>query len=133
MYKAVEAGKMGELICLLRLMKLGITCEIVHMETTDIVASTDHGILRVQVKSSQYKKNHSGQGYQFSLAYGGKKRPLTGNECDIVAFVALDRERVIFKRVGCLKGQITKRFLPQKFDRDDLEARSWETCIEKGR
>ena len=133
MYNAVNSGKIGELICMVRLMKLGVTCELVHMGTTDIIAQTADGLIRVQVKASQFKRNKNGSGYHFSLAYGGKKRPLTDENCDVVALVALDQERVIFKRVGCLKGQLTKRFLPQKFDRDDLEARSWEKCIEKGR
>jgi len=45
--------------------------------------------------------------------------------------VALDRERVLFKPVECLKGQLTKRFLPQKFDKDDLERRTWEFCLDQ--
>jgi len=130
MYRAINSGKIGELICMVRLMKLEVPCEIVHIETTDIVAQLPEGLIRIQVKSSQFKRNNSGVGYQFSLAYGGRKKPLTKEHCDVVAFVALDRERVLFKPVECLKGQITKRFLPHKFDRDDLESRSWNHCID---
>ena len=133
MHDAVNSGKIGELICMVRLMKLGVSCEIVHMGTTDIIAQTEDGLIRVQVKASQFKRNKNGSGYHFSLGYGGKKRPLTKKNCDVVALVALDRERVLFKPVECLNRQLTKRFLPQKFDRDDLESRSWDKCIEKGR
>ena len=130
MYNAVNSGKVGELVCMVRLMKLGVACEMVHMGTTDIIAQTEDGLIRVQVKASQFKRNKNGSGYHFSLAYGGNKRPLTKENCDVVALVALDRERVLFKPVECLKGQITKRFLPHKFDRDDLESRSWNHCID---
>jgi hypothetical protein len=130
MYKAVEAGKIGELVCMVRLMKMDVACEIVHMDTTDIVAQTEHGLIRIQVKSSQFKRHGNKNGYQFSLAYGSNKRPLTRGHCDLIAFVAIDRERVLFKPVECLKGQLTKRFLPQKFDRDDVEIKSWNHCMD---
>ena len=130
MYNAVNSGKIGELVCMVRLMKLGVACEIVHLETTDVIAYTDYGIIRLQVKSSQFKINGSTRGYQFSTAYSGKKKPLTKEHCDVVAFVALERERVLFKPVECLRGQITKRLLPNKFDKDDLESRSWNHCID---
>ena len=116
---------------MVRLMKLGVSCEIVHMGTTDIIAETEDGLIRVQVKASQFKRNRNGSGYHFSLAYGGNKRPLTKENCDVVALVALDREWVLFKPVECLKGQLTKRFLPQKFDKDDLERRTWEFCLDQ--
>jgi len=45
---------------MVRLMKLEVPCEIVHIETTDIVAQLPEGLIRIQVKSSQFKRNQRG-------------------------------------------------------------------------
>jgi len=127
---AFEAGKLGEYICASRLMKLGVSCEIVNLDTVDIIAYVDQQMLRIQVKSSKLKKHGRSLGYQFATCYSGRKRPLTKEHCDIVALVATDCERVLFKPVECLKGQVTKRILPRKFDRDDLEYNSWQHCLD---
>jgi hypothetical protein len=111
-------------------MKMGLTCEIINLDTVDIAVNYENRLIRVQVKSSTLKKNgRTNMGYQFATSVSGKKRPLTVTDCDIVALVATDCERVLFKPVECLKGQVTKRILPRKFDRDDLEIRSWENCL----
>jgi hypothetical protein len=81
------------------------------------VAYVDQRLLRIQVKSSRFKKNGTPAGISSLPAYSGKKKPLTKEHCDIVALVATDCERVLFKPVECLKGQVTKRILPRKFDR----------------
>ena len=128
--RAFEAGKLGEYICAVRLMKLGLSCEIVTLDTVDIVVNYHSNLLRVQVKSSILKKHGRTLGYQFSTSVSGKKRPLTKEHCDIVALIATDKERVLFKPVECLKGQLTKRILPRKFDRDDLEYKSWNYCLD---
>ena len=128
--RGFEAGKLGEYICAVRLMKMGLTCEIINLDTVDIAVNYESRLIRVQVKSSTLKKNgRSGSGYQFATSVSGKKRPITVTDCDVVALVATDCERVLFKPVGCLKGQVTKRILPRKFDRDDLEILSWENCL----
>jgi len=129
---AFEAGKLGEYICASRLMKLGVSCEIVNLDTVDIVAYVDQQMLRIQVKSSKLKNQGQGRsfGYQFATSYSGRKKPLGKEHCDIVALVATDCERVLFKPVECLKGQVTKRILPRKFDRDDLEYKSWNYCLD---
>ena len=127
--RGFEAGKLGEYICAVRLMKMGLSCEIVNLDTIDIVVNHDDRIIRVQVKSSALKKNSGYWGYQFATSVSGKKRPLTIHDCDIVALVATDCEKVLFKPVECLKGQVTKRIIPRKFEREDLETRSWEHCL----
>jgi hypothetical protein len=128
--RGFEAGKLGEYICAVRLMKMGLTCEIINLDTVDIAVNYENRLIRVQVKSSTLKKNgRTNMGYQFATSVSGKKRPLTVTDCDIVALVATDCERVLFKPVECLKGQVTKRILPRKFDKDDLEIRSWENCL----
>lgn len=128
----LEAGKLGEHICMVHLMKLGIPCELIHLDTTDIVVRIDNTLLRVQVKSSALKWNGDRKkSYQFSTAHSGKKKPLTKDQCDIVAFVALDCERVMFVPVEYVRGQVTRRFAPAKFRKDFLESRSWEDCLDR--
>lgn len=137
MLPAFEAGKLGEHICMVRLLKLGVSCELVNLDTIDIVASVDTKIIRIQVKSSILKGHRQKRslGYQFNTSYSGKKLPLNKEHCDIVALVATNCERVIFMPVEHLKGQTTKRLPPQKFDDGDffekgsLEARSWDKCL----
>ena len=129
-----EAGKLGEHICMTRLMKLGYSCQIVNLDTVDIIINYEETLLRVQVKSSVLKsrggaaKNH--MGYQFATSHSGKKKPLTREQCDIVALVAIEPERVLFKPVEFLKGQVTKRVSPTKFNKDDLEQRSLQHCLD---
>jgi len=124
-----EAGKLGEYICAVRLMKLGVSCEIVNLDTIDIIANLDTHVLRIQVKASHLKKHRHSLTYQFATCVTGKKRPLNIEDCDIIALVAIDCERVLFKPVDTLKGQVTKRILPRKFDDDYLESKSWEACL----
>ena len=126
---SLETGKLGEYLCAARLMKLGVSCEIVNLNTIDIIAQVSEKIYRVQVKSTVLRAHGRAMGYQFSTSYTGRKVPLTKKHCDIVALVAVDKERVLFRPVECLKGQVTKRILPRKFDRDDLEEKSWNFCM----
>ena len=124
-----EAGKLGEFICAVRLMKLGVSCEIVNLDTIDIVANHEGRLIRIQVKSSELKRQRKYWTYQFVTSVGGKKRPLNKKDCDLVALVALDCERVLFKPVESLLGQITKRILPRKFDNEFLESKTWEASL----
>ena len=84
----VDNGAIGEYICALRLLKMGVQCRIVNMGTSDIIAELDGRIYRIQVKSSQLKPRHetnrSSSGYQFITSKGGKKTRLSEDDCDIV-------------------------------------------------
>tara|TARA_R100001460_G_scaffold2775_1_gene8753 strand:- start:4497 stop:4841 length:345 start_codon:yes stop_codon:yes gene_type:complete len=110
-------------------MKLGVSCEIVNLDTIDIVANHEGRLIRIQVKSSELKRQRRYWTYQFVTSVGGKKRPLNKKDCDLVALVALDCERVLFKPVESLLGQITKRILPRKFDNKFLESKTWEASL----
>tara|TARA_R100000773_G_C4208998_1_gene109055 strand:+ start:85 stop:513 length:429 start_codon:yes stop_codon:yes gene_type:complete len=132
----LETGKMGEHICMVELMKMGVACEIVNLETVDIVAHVNKHLLRIQVKTSILKRNRKTRlgggtpGYQFATCHGGKKTTLDSSHCDIIAFVAFDAEKVLFMPISCLKGQVTKRFPPSKFEKDDISIRSWRHCLD---
>jgi len=129
-----ETGKHGEYIAAAALHKLGEKCEIINLGTVDIaVDKQDQGLVRLQVKSSLYKTKDSrhAKGYQFFTAHGLKKRPLTKDHCDIIAFVAIDLERVIFEPITKIAGQVTKRFARAKFLKDELEKNTWADCLEE--
>lgn len=128
----IHAGKIGEHICALRMLKAGINASIVNLETVDIIAWDRSRVWRVQVKSSQirYEKDRR-SGYQFNLAVGGKrKRPLTYEDCDIVALVGIEHEQVLFYPVQRLNQAKTKRVACRKFDYPDLCAKTWERSLD---
>lgn len=134
MLNAFEAGKLGEHICMVRLMKMGVACQLVNLDTIDIVAHCNNQLIKIQVKSSILKSRDSKSqrnGYQYNTSYSGKKIPLTSEQCDIIAFVAVEPERVIFAHIDCVAGQTTRRISPTKFDKDQLEERSWQKCLDR--
>ena len=111
-FSAVATGDIGEHICALRLLKMHVPCSIINLGTSDIVAEHEGRMWRIQVKSSVLKSRGSDRpdyGYQFMTSKGGKKTPLTEDDCDIVAMVAIDLERVWFTPVYKLRNSISKR------------------------
>jgi hypothetical protein len=129
--KEIEAGRIGEVICLLRLAKMGIESEIVNLGTSDIISFAYDRTWRIQVKSSQLKKRYvNASGYQFCVSKGLKpKQSLTEADCDIVALVGIPQERVIFAPVSRFAGMKTKRMTPIDFVEPDVEWTSWEECM----
>lgn len=127
----VQIGEVGEHICVTRLLKMDIPAHIVHMGCVDVVAEFHDKLWRIQVKTSQLKRNgKTNTGYQFATSKGGKKAPLSLSDCDIVAFVAYDMEAVWFEPVCALRRSITKRLRPATFDKFQSCRRSWERCID---
>lgn len=130
-FSALDNGTIGEYICALRLLKMGIPCRIVNMGTTDIIAEFDNKMYRIQAKASQRKLRHTNPnnyGYQFMTAKGGKKLPFTVDDCDIVACVTIDTEQIWFFPVHKLINQVSKRIQPEKFDEHTTE-RTWKDTI----
>ena len=131
---AFDAGKLGEYICAARLMRMGVSCEIVTLDTIDIIANVDNQLVRVQVKSSSlrgYKnvKKKTYYGYQFSTSFGALRKTLTKEHCDILAYVAVENGRVFFEPIEKIKKQKAKRFPPPVFEEPDLEKRTWSECM----
>lgn len=129
---SIQNGEIGEYICAMRLLKMGIPCRIVNMGTVDIVAE-DQGILwRIQVKSSVVKGNRrandTNMSYQFNTSKGGKKIPFSKEDCDIMAFVATDKELVVFAPMPKLTKQVTKRMSPKRFTLDE-SMKTWLDCM----
>jgi len=110
---------------------MDIPAQIVHMGCSDIVAEYDNRLWRIQVKTSQLKANgKSSLSYQFAVCKGGKKVPLSFSDCDIVALVAYEVERVVFIPVGCLRNAVTKRLKISTYDDENLCQTSWQRCMD---
>ena len=127
----VDNGAIGEYICALRLLKMGVQCRIVNMGTSDIIAELDGRVYRIQVKSSQLKARHEpnrNNGYQFITSKGGNKLRLTEADCDIVAMVALDIENIWFSPIQKVAKQVSKRIHPSKFCENTIEL-TWKDTI----
>ena len=128
-------GRIGEVVCLLRLAKMGIQSEIVNLGTSDIISFAYDYTWRIQVKGSQLKgnkgtKDRHSPGYQFCVSKGlSPKKPLTQEDCDIVALVAVPQERVLFVPVSSFKEVKTKRLKPIDFLEKELEWNSWAECM----
>ena len=131
-FASLQNGEIGEYICALRLLKLGISCRIVNMGATDIIADYNNKMWRIQVKSSALKGKKSihdkNKSYQFAVSKGGKKTPFTTNDCDIIALVAIDREQIIFVPVNKLLNQTTKRMPKEKFS-EHSGMHTWMDCM----
>jgi len=130
---------MGEFLTAFKLVQLGYPTEVVRLEKMDLITLVKgRKPIRVQVKSSSCKREYDTRKrgkrrpystYHFSVCSGAKpKQPLTKDQCDIVALVALDLERIIFLRIKELEGRITKRVGPTKFY-DGCTETTWGNCL----
>ena len=135
---SLHTGQIGETICMLRLLRMGVPCSLVHFLKTDILAQENKALVRVQVKSSSYKNSYRRKNgraywcYHFSICSGGHpKQPLTKAVCDVVALVAVDMDKVIFLNVEDLKGHVTKRLNKNNFY-ETCEEDSWKKCFYNG-
>ena len=130
-FTAVATGGIGEHICALRLLKMHVPCSIINLGTSDIVAEYERRMWRIQVKSSVGKR-HSRErvdvGYQFMTSKGGKKTPLTEDDCDIVAMVAIDLERVWFVPVHKLRNSVSKRKTVASFT-EGITEETWQDTM----
>lgn len=136
---SLMTGQMGELLTAFQLVKMGYPTEIVRLEKIDLLTLVGgRKPLRVQVKASSCKREYDTRKrgkrrpystYHFSVCSGGHpKQPLTKEDCDIVALVAIDLEKIIFLRTKELEGRVTKRIGPTKFY-DGCTRTTWDNCL----
>ena len=132
MNKALQTGDIGEHVCAVCLLEMGIDCKIVNVGTTDILATVDDAFIRIQVKGSGFHTRSDVKNgtpyYHFSTALGLKKEAITHKHCDVVALVALDIKRIIFS-MPILKVS-TRRKRPD-YESPTLEKDTWKECMEK--
>lgn len=132
---SLHTGQIGETVCMLRLLRMGVSCSFVHLNKTDILAQWEDKPIRIQVKSSTFKNSYRRKNgreywcYHFSICSGGSpKQPLTKEVCDVIALVALDLDKVIFLNVDDTNGHVTKR-LGKKDFHALCEEDSWNKCF----
>ena len=125
-------GTAGELFTAFELTMLGIECDLIKQDGTDVVAVKGDGILmaqRIEVKTSTYVDKK--KCYSFSTSKGKPKRPYTKYDCDIIALVALPERNIQFIPVESIPG-VTKKVHVDTFEYDkDLIKRSWDYALEK--
>jgi len=131
-------GTAGELFAAFELTMLGVQCDLVKQDGTDVVAIKGFDVpiaQRIEVKTSthtnaNYKKN--GQQYSFTTSKGNNpKRPYTKEDCDILALVCLPERKIQFLPVGMCRG-VTKKIHMDTFINDpDITARSWKFALDK--
>lgn len=132
MNKALQTGDIGEHLCAVWLLEIGVSCKIVNVDCTDILATVDDAFIRIQVKSSNYNTRTDAikptPFYNFSTGLGFKKEVITSKHCDIIALVALDIKRIMFKLP---KLKQTTRLRRPDFASPTLEKDTWDACIKK--
>jgi len=131
-------GSMGEFLTAYKLVQMGYPTEVIRLGKIDLLTVVHDRPLRVQVKTTRkraYRDNRSNANhrayysYHFSTCSGCKpKYPLSKKDCDIVALVAVDLERIFFVRTKELEGRITKRMGPTRFY-DGCTETTWENCL----
>jgi len=131
-YTPYEAGKLGEIICLYKLLQIPVEARLVEMGTYDVVADHEGQLIRIQVKTSQLKRNKDARGYQFCITKGSaNKRPLSAYDCDIVALVGIEQENCMFMPVWEVASCKTKRIQPVDFLHPSLARETWEKSVTK--
>ena len=130
-------GTAGELFAAFELTMLGVQCDLVKQDGTDVVAIKGFGVpiaQRIEVKTSthtneKYKKG--GKQYSFTTSKGNPKRAYTKEDCDILALVCLPERKIQFLPVGMCRG-VTKKIHMDAFINDpDITARSWHFALDR--
>ena len=109
------------------LFGFGWSPSIIDAEGMDIVAVKNQDILRIQVKSTL--KTIDSWSYQWQVSKSLPKRPLTIEDCDIVACVALDMRKIVFFHIDTISKQVTRRIPRSKMIADDIEQRTWKEAL----
>jgi hypothetical protein len=127
----IDVGRAGEFIAATRIELGGWRAVPATADAVDIVAMSDDGrVLRVQVKSTRKPYTKNGY-YYFGTCRGRHRRGLTKSDCDIVAMVALDLGRCVFRRVEELNRAVTTRLSPDAMS-IEAEAESFQKSFGDG-
>ena len=124
-------GSAGEAFTLFTLNMLGVECDLVKQDGTDIVATKSiHGNLlvaqRIEVKTATFFSDKNL--YSFSTSKGGDKRPYTKEDCDILALCAVRQKSVLFFNVEKLS-TVTKKIHINSYMNEEDVKRSWESSL----
>ena len=129
---SVDTGDVGEALCIYKLLSIGVKAAKVNMEVCDVVAIPGNRSLRVQVKTSNVRyrvrndRPSDQKYYSFSLAKGGgNKKAITSEDCDVIALVALDIEKVLFMGINEFNPGSKKINLHPRYFYTGCELDSW--------
>ena len=114
---AIRIGRIGELICAASIEQAGFSAAQVPHEGFDAVCFDGEKSYRIEVKSASQPVDSS---YRFMTSRGSKAKKLLSTEfCDIVAFVAIDQRRVVYRNVTKVTLKKT-RVKPQEFEESEM-------------
>ena len=119
----IDAGRAGEFLAAARIEMNGWRAVLATADAVDLIAMRGGRIVRVQVKSTRQPARPGI--YRFSTHRGGDRRALQKTDCDVVALVALDAGRVIFRPVADVQATTTS------VAQDDVTAEAEAASFEK--
>jgi len=127
----ITVGRIGELICCLRLEEIGIPNEIAHINGFDIAAHYKSKLIRVQVKARTVPDTRRKNFYMFATSKGSKKKiALTNKDCDVVGLVSIPEQQVIFMPVKT-KVNVTARVRISDYKKKDIALITWNQAMRK--
>ena len=124
----IVTGRIGELITAVRLEQIGVRTGMCSVGAFDLIASTKGKIFRIQVKSRSKPDTSRPSHFMWATAKGGKKKPLSHIDCDIVALVSIPHETVFFIAVT-KQLNVTARIKVKLFEDKSIARTSWERAM----
>jgi hypothetical protein len=101
----VDVGRVGEFIAAARIEMAGWSAVPATVGGVDLIAMHGARVVRVQVKT---RRRPTARGrYQFPTFRGQHSRALVSDDCDVVAFVALDIGRCLYRPVSDVRLKTT--------------------------
>lgn len=132
--KELKIGEIGELLVEFRLAQMGISVTRCSQSFPyDLFADVNGHPIKIQVKTSSeprlHDKRHVTKKYNYRILKGASNKiKYSKEEFDVLALVALDKERVLFK---VWDGErYCFGFHPEDFTKED-EEHTWTTCLKK--
>tara|TARA_Y100001973_G_C5191418_1_gene331247 strand:- start:433 stop:825 length:393 start_codon:yes stop_codon:yes gene_type:complete len=126
---SIRIGRRGDLLAAAILEGFGADVSIVNRQGCDLLARYNEQWIRVEVKATQ-RMQRERRCYTWKTSRGNnKKHYLTNNDCDVVALVALDARKAVFRNVNDIH-TVTTHLFEQKFLEID-ERESWDQACAK--
>jgi len=126
---SIRIGRRGDLFAAAVLEGFGVDVSIVNRKGCDLLARYNDQWIRVEVKATQ-RMQKDRRCYTWKTSRGNdKKYYLDTNDCDVVALVALDARKAVFRHVTDIPTMTTHIF-EQKFLEID-ERESWDAACAK--
>jgi len=127
-------GHTGESLTVHVLAKMGIYAYSIKHDGTDVIAIGGNGLplsQRIEVKSSEDMAEPKKNLFSFSCSRGANpKRWYKKEDCDILAFVSLLDESIIFKAVEDIP-MVTKKIHRRDFQTEGITNKTWSEALNK--